>query len=411
MTIQALDGVRIVESSAFIAAPLCGLSLSLYGADVIRIDNIGGGIDYNRMPRAEAGRSFYWTGLNKNKRSVAINLKQAEGRDLVRRLVCAEGDDSGILLTNIGSSWLAHEQLKKIRADVITCTIEGNHDGSSAVDYTVNSATGYPFITGSASTTMPVNHALPAWDVICAHHASAALMAGVMQRRTTQNGSEIRIALSDIAFSTMSHLGLIAEAELSKVRRESLGNYIYGAFGRDFKTADGRLVMVAAVSSKQWASLVEACSLSESFESLEKCLNVDFKYEEDRYAHREAIADLVQGWCGAHTFSELAEIFARHQVCWGVFQTIEELVAHDKRTSLDNPLFHRLSTPGIGTHIAAGSPVRLAGLEKLPLAPAPYIGAQTERVLGEVLGLDSRQFRDLVAREIVAGPEKDPYYA
>src|SRR5436190_10866462 len=79
MTYRLLDGIRVIESSAFIAAPMGGLTLAQYGADVIRVEMIGGGIDYLRWPVAPSGRSIYWTGLNKGKRSIAIDLRRPQG--------------------------------------------------------------------------------------------------------------------------------------------------------------------------------------------------------------------------------------------------------------------------------------------------------------------------------------------
>jgi 2-methylfumaryl-CoA isomerase len=112
VTYPFLGGLRIVESSAFIAAPLAGLTLAQFGADVIRVDMIGGGIDYGRMPRMPhpqgKGRSLYWTALNKGKRSVAIDLRRPEGRELIQALATAPGPDAGVLLTNIGTPWLSH---------------------------------------------------------------------------------------------------------------------------------------------------------------------------------------------------------------------------------------------------------------------------------------------------------------
>jgi len=133
--------LRVIESSAFIAAPLAGLTLAQFGADVIRVEMIGGGIDYGRLPLMPSGRSLYWTGLNKAKRSIAIDLRRPEGRELVQDLVTAGGENGGILLTNIVSKWLSHQALAKRRSDVISCMIEGNPDGTTAVDYTVNCAT------------------------------------------------------------------------------------------------------------------------------------------------------------------------------------------------------------------------------------------------------------------------------
>ena len=79
---ELLSGLRVVEGSAFVAAPLGGLTLAQLGADVIRFDTIGGGLDYRRWPVTEEGVSLYWAGLNKGKRSIAIDLSKPEGREL-----------------------------------------------------------------------------------------------------------------------------------------------------------------------------------------------------------------------------------------------------------------------------------------------------------------------------------------
>ena len=75
MNFELLHGLRVIESSAFIAAPLAGMTLAQFGADVIRIDIVGGGIDYARLPVMPGGRSLYWTGLNKGKRSIAVDIR------------------------------------------------------------------------------------------------------------------------------------------------------------------------------------------------------------------------------------------------------------------------------------------------------------------------------------------------
>lgn len=106
-----LSGLRIVEISAFVAAPLGGATLASLGADVIRVDPPGGGIDINRWPLHD-GHSLYWAGLNQGKRSVTIDTRGDEGRQLVRRLITAPGDGGGILLTNLPvSDWNSYASL------------------------------------------------------------------------------------------------------------------------------------------------------------------------------------------------------------------------------------------------------------------------------------------------------------
>ncbi|MGB8506708.1 CoA transferase, partial [Mycobacterium sp.] len=170
-----LDGITVVEVSSFVAAPLCGLTLSQLGAEVIRVDPIGGAADFRRWPLADSGRSIYWTGLNKGKRSATIDLRSLEGQELVQRLI-AESD--GIVVTNAaGLAWLSHERLSAMRSDVISVQLLGRGDGSTGVDNTVNAAIGFPYVTGPADYAGPINHVLPAWDVCCGLYAALAVTA------------------------------------------------------------------------------------------------------------------------------------------------------------------------------------------------------------------------------------------
>jgi 2-methylfumaryl-CoA isomerase len=404
MSYGLLDGVRIIEGSAFIAAPLAGLTLAQLGADVIRFDAIGGGIDYGRLPVAPSGRSLYWTGLNKGKRSLAVDIRRPEGRQLVRDLVALPGPGAGILLTNLGPSWLSHASLTAARADLISMTIEGNPDGSTAVDYTVNCATGLPFVTGGGSAASPVNHVLPAWDVACALTAALSVASAVARRRQSGAGAEMRLALSDVAFATVAHLGHTAEAEILGSERPSLGNDLYGAFGRDFPTSDGRRVMVAAISQRQWASLVAACEMAEPIAALERAMDLDFTDEVDRFEGRDVIAGLVRRWCARRSLAEIRAVFEAKGVCWGLYQSFTQLVRDDPRFSETNPVFQRVTTEGVGTHMAAGFPARIAGVERAPVVPAPMLGAHTDEILADVLGLGEGAIGRLHDQGIVAGP-------
>ena len=124
-----LAGLRIVEGSAFIAAPLGGMTLAQLGADVIRIDDIKGGLDSDRWPVTRDGRSIYWAGLNKGKRSIAVDLRNPRGRELLTALITAPGDGAGIFTTNMPArGWLSYEELSKRRADLIAIGRQALYD-------------------------------------------------------------------------------------------------------------------------------------------------------------------------------------------------------------------------------------------------------------------------------------------
>ena len=403
---QLLTGMRIVEGSAFVAAPLGGMTLAQLGADVIRFDPIGGGLDAHRWPVTANGRSLFWAGLNKGKRSIAVDIRSPRGRDLVAALVAAPGPDAGFLLTNLPArGWLSYDALRAQRSDVIMVTIVGNRDGSSAVDYTINPATGFPWATGPMNTSYPVNHLLPAWDAIAGTLAAATVLAADRWRSRTGRGQQAQIALSDVAFAMVGHLGKIAEVQINGMERPKYGNYLYGGFGRDFLTRDGHRIMIVALTLRQWQALCEATGLAEGFVAVEHLLGVDLNKEGDRFIAREQIGALLKPWVLQRTVEEVRASFDQQGVCWGPYQTFRELVENDPRCSTANPMWARIEQPGIGKYLMPGSPVTLSDLPRTPPRPAPLLGEHTDEVLAEVLGLSALEIGNLHDGGIVAGPE------
>ncbi len=400
-----LDGLRVIEGSAYVAAPLGGMTLAQLGADVIRFDQIGGGLDRNRWPVTDDGSSLFWAGLNKGKRSLQVDLRSDRGKELVTALISEPGQDSGIMLTNFPArGWLSYESLRAHRDDLIMATITGNHDGSSAVDYTVNPATGFPWATGPRNLGVPFNHLLPAWDAITGTLAAAGVLAAERHRGRTGEGQHLTVALSDVAFAMVGNLGKIAEAQLCRRERQKEGNYLYGAFGRDFLTADNRRVMVVALTPHQWKALVEATGLHAAFELVEQQLDVDLSKEGDRFAAREVLGAILKPWTISHTLEEIGEIFDRHGVCWGPYQTFMQLVDEDPRCSTENPMFEAVEQPGIGTYLMAGSPLDFSEHGRLPATRAPMLGEHTDEILSELLSLSETEIGRLHDEGVVAGP-------
>ena len=172
------------------------MTLAQLGAQVIRFDPIVGGLDRGRWPVTTEGRSLFWAGLNKGKRSIQIDLACEAGRELVAALITAPGPDAGLFLTNFPArGFLDYDRLAERRPDLIMVNIVGNHDGTSAVDYTVNPATGFPWATGPRHLSVPFNHLLPAWDAITGALATAGLLAAERARARTGAGQYVQIAL------------------------------------------------------------------------------------------------------------------------------------------------------------------------------------------------------------------------
>jgi 2-methylfumaryl-CoA isomerase len=400
-----LKNMRIVEASAFIAAPYAGLVMGQMGADVIRIDPVGGGLDYRRWPVTRDGRSLYWASLNKGKRSIALNVRDAEGREIAQALMTQPGAGSGILLSNLPArGWLDFQSLKKRRDDLIMINITGNRDGSVALDYTVNAAAGFPSVTGPDHYDRPVNHVMPVWDVVAAMSAVQGILVSELHRRETGAGQFVQIALSDTAFATLSHLGYIAEVQVNGDSRPRMGNHVYGTYGQDFETADGRRVMVTAFTQRHWQALVDATGMAGKMEQVAELLDLDLMKEEDRFAARETITAVLRPWFSERSLSSVRRALDATGACWGPYQTFAQAVTEDPRVSAANPIFEEIEQPGIGRFLAAGCMLDFSGAARGTVKPAPILGQHTDEILADLLGLSSGRIGALHDSGIVAGP-------
>ena len=400
-----LAGLRIVEGSAFIAAPLGGMTLAQLGADVIRFDDIKGGLDSDRWPVTKDGQSLYWAGLNKGKRSIAVDLRSPKGRELLTALITAPGEGAGIFTTNMPArGWLSYEELRKKRADLIALNIVGTRHGSAQVDYTVNSITGFPMVTGPASHQGPVNSVAPPWDLATAYAGAMALLAAERHRRLTGQGQRIVLPLQDIALAATSALGYLGEAAVNEVDRPRLGNEIFGTFGRDFRTKDGRYVMICIFSDRHVDALASAGGFAEAFAAVEKEKGVDLKTDAGRWTARAELCAVIEPWVAARAADDVATALETAGALWAPYLTFRELL-QDRDAVHDNPLFTVIDQPGIGSYPVAATPVQFGAVSRERPKPAPLLGQHTDEILSGILGLPAHEIARLHDEKIVAGPK------
>lgn len=392
-----LSPLSVVEASSFVASPTAGLYLAQMGAEVIRVDQIGGGPDYNRWPLAENGKSLYWENLNRAKKSVALDLGAPEGRELLQELVRKTGQ----CVTNFPvAGFMAHERLCEGRADLVTVRIMGLADGGPALDYTVNSAVGYPDLTGPGPE--PVNHVLPAWDLLTGAYAAFALLAALRHREATGEGQEVRVPLSDVAIGTVANLGSLAEVLTTGANRERLGNAVFGAFGRDFTTRDGVRMMVMAITPRQWKGLVEVLGIAPEVAAIEAARGVSFAKDEGvRFVHRDALFALVEAKIAARDHAELAAALDTAGGCHGAYRTMLD-AARDPALVGSNPIFGESANPSGARYPAAGSFATIPQMARGAPQPAPRLGEHSEAILTERLGLSSGAIAALIDKGLVA---------
>ncbi|MFC6066144.1 CoA transferase [Streptomyces ochraceiscleroticus] len=404
---QPLRGMRIIEISSYVATPLSGMTLAQLGADVIRIESVGGAPDRTRLPLADSGTSLYWSGLNKGKRAIEVDLACEQGRRLVAELIVGGGRRGGIVISNSERTPdLTYEALRERRPDLIHVLLTGRRDGGTAVDYTVQAATGFPLVTGPEGAG-PVNHLLPAWDVAAGLYLATGLLAAERHRLLTGEGQQVRVALEDVALATAGSLGYLAEAQLSSTPRERIGNYVYGTFGRDFTTADGERLMIVTLTPRHWRELLAVTGLTDAVSALGIALGADLEEESERYRHRKVLGGLLAGWFETRTIAQAEAALRTTRVLWSKYRSFTDLAADGARLLRENPLMAQVQQPGIGSYWAPGSPVVMAG-EQSPPEASPRVGAHTDEVLRAELGLSSGDLAMLRENGVIQQPTHDP---
>jgi 2-methylfumaryl-CoA isomerase len=400
-----LQGLHVVEGAAFVAAPSCGLYLAQMGAEVIRFDNIGGGPDFRRWPLAANGASLYWEGLNKGKKSVALDLGRPEGREIAQALATAPGDDRGLFVTNFpAEGFLGYERLAKRRADLICVRVMGWADGGQGMDYSINAALGVPLMTGRPDDPRPVNHTLPAWDLLTGAYAAFGLTSALLARHRDGRGREIRVPLSDVGAASLANLGMVAETLLQGHQRPQIGNDLYGGFGRDFETADKQRLMLVALTPAQWSKALIALDLGPQVATLEAELGVSFARDEGvRFTHRARLYPLFERAIAARSVGELGPALDAAGITWGRYQPLE-MALSDRRLFDGNPLFQQVEQPSGVAYPSPGAMGTIPQDQRGPVQPAPRLGQHTDEVLADLLGLSGAEIGALHDAGVVAGP-------
>ena len=398
-----LKGMRVVESSAFVAVPLAGMTLAQMGADVIRFDRIEGGLDINRWPISKDGKSHFWSGMNKGKRSIAVNMRTKEGKELITRIITAPGEDAGLFISNLRvRGWLDYKNLTKYRKDLIMVTLTGDRSGRPAVDYTVNPSIGIPNITGPEGHPDPIASALPAWDLIAGNLVVSALLAAERRRLRCGLGDDVELALKDVAAAMIGNLGMLGEAATASKQRGKSGNDLYGAYGHDFVCADGQRIMVIGLTERQWKLIVQVTGSAEAMSKLENETGLSLRLEANRWKLRGRISELLEPWFSNRKISDFSNDFDNLGLTWSIFRSLEEALKHDKDLSSDNPMFQIKDQAGLGRFPVPASPVTFAHAGRNLVKTAPFLGEHTEEILSEIVGASDGEISKLFDQGIVA---------
>jgi crotonobetainyl-CoA:carnitine CoA-transferase CaiB-like acyl-CoA transferase len=292
-----LDGVRVVEFSHLIAAPLCGLTLQDMGAEVVKVEPPEG--DYTRTlePIVAPGVSGYFQMLNRGKRGVSVDLREEGGRELARRLI----DAADVVVESLGEGRSAlgidYEEASSRNEQLIWCSISGYGRGQAgrAIDPTLQASMGMMALTGEPDRP-PMRLPVPLVDFMTGMYAISSVLAAMLRVRSGGSGALLDCGMVDSAAVLASSVGVHA-VNGSALRRMGTQNpwYVPAA---NFEASDGQWVQVMAVTEQHWRALCEALGHPEWLEDSR------FAGNEERVAHREAVhsalADVIRTDTAGH---------------------------------------------------------------------------------------------------------------
>jgi crotonobetainyl-CoA:carnitine CoA-transferase CaiB-like acyl-CoA transferase len=390
MSEGVLAGIRVLDFGRFIAGPFCGALFADHGADVIRIDKVGGSEDRFVLPLAESGEGGLYMQVNRGKRSLALDPTAPEGREIVRKLI-ARAD---IVIANMPASTLksmgldyASVSAVNPRAILVTTNAFG-HTGPDVhkvgFDGIGQAMSGTVFMSGEPDA--PRRASVAYVDFGTAISAAFGAMLALMARERTGRGQEVSGSLLATAL-TFSNSVLIEQA-ISKPDRVPQGNLGYGSAPADlFKCSDGRWLMVQVVGQPLWEKF---CRMLEADDWL---ADPRFKDDLGRGNHARLVSERLGAWCAVRSRADALNAFETARIPAGPVHSPQEALddAHIRASGL----LREIAYPG-ALHPApvADTPIRLSETPGAIRGRAPMVGEHAGEILAEI-GYSAEQIERL----------------
>ena len=393
-----LSRLLVLDLTQFLAGPYAGQIFGDLGARVIKIEPVAGEMARTIAPHFVKGESAYFLAVNRNKESLAVDLKQARGRALVLDLaskadIVLEAFRPGVA-ARLG---LGYDALRAANAKIIVCSISGfGQDGPyrdrPAYDIIAQAVSGGMSMTGERGG-VPVRAGIPIGDLSAGMYAVIGALAALERVRSEGVGAHIDVAMLDCQISMLVYQAayhLIAGEVPGPQGREHVSFPTY----RAFRCADGIEIVVAANTERMWSDLCAALGCGE--------LSADprFRLNEDRLRHRAELAPLLEAAAAKISSAELLTALAAREVPAAPINTLDRALA-DAQVRHRDMVVQVVDAEGSSIEVA-GNPVKVAGLSSRQHAYPHRLGADTATILRECLGLSADEIGDLAKQGVIA---------
>lgn len=394
-----LNNVKVLDFTRVLSGPYATMMLADQGAEIIKIEAPVKGDDTRNFPPFQGDMSHYYMALNRNKKSIIINLSTEEGKSIARDLaaksdVVIENFRPGVM-ERLG---LDYATLSEHNPGLVYCSISGfGMDGplrdQPSFDIVAQALSGVMSVNGEPGAR-PTKMGLPIGDMAGGIYGAIAILSALYERKETGKGRLIDISMLDSLLGMLGYLAQIylVTGESPKPQGTRHPNLVpYGAF----QTGDGYII-IACLTEGFWHNLARAIGAEELIEDSR------FADYASRLAHRDELNELVERHIRTGTTAEWAERLQHYDVPHSPILSVGEALEHENTIARDmtSTVYH----PVMGEFRLVGNPIHYMGMPRPSLEPPPLLGENTEEVLKEVLNLDVQQMAELRVRGVFSPP-------
>ncbi|MHA1107598.1 MAG: CaiB/BaiF CoA transferase family protein [Alphaproteobacteria bacterium] len=393
-----LTGIRVLDLTQFLAGPFSTQILADLGAEVIKLESPSGDWSRTLPPHFVGNESCYYLSINRNKQGVVIDMKQAAGLELVKRLA----DNSDILMENfrpgvldrLGLTW---DDLSARHPGLIWCAISGfGQDGPyrdrPAYDMIVQALSGGMSLTGEPGGKA-VRAGIPIGDLAAGMYGTIGVLAALEERHRTGKGQLIDISMLDCQVSMLTYQAAYHLNSGVVPGRQGSGHDSIPTY-RSFAAANDTELVITANTEKMWQALCGVLGLEELTE------DARFLTNEERYANREQLWPLLEAAFLKREATAWAPLLQQAGIPVGEVNTLAESLS-------DAQVLHRdmvLELEGRAGELVrvAGNPLKMRGVEDAAHTYPPALGEHSRRVLGEVLGIGDEEIDGYLDDGVIA---------
>ncbi len=394
-----LAGIKVLDLSRVLAGPFCSMILADLGAEVIKVEEIGRGDGTRAVPPFVNGESHYFLAINRNKQSIAVDLKKPEGRDLILKLaakadVVVENFRPGVM-DRLG---LGYEVLEATNPNLVICSISGFGQNTSlreraSFDFVAQAMSGVMSVNGDPAGP-PVRMGIPMGDIGSGMWAAIAILAGLQKRNATGRGSRIDLSMLECMMGLLGYLGQYYFVTGSNPKRVGNGHLSVVPYDL-YPTKDGDIIIALHIGNF-WRKFCVAVSRENWI------ADARFRTTADRHKNREVLTEELIAVLRTRTSKEWCEVFEAydipHALVLGVGEAVEQEVVKERG------LVRTVDHPRAGSTKVIGSPLAFKDFDASRYKAPPLLGEHTHAVLSE-LGLSGADIEKLVNDKVVAVAE------